>query len=168
MDTSEGFSDIFLKIVSETKTDSSHLYIAKGLFEGKTVGLKFEVKSNIPNGITSQGEMNPAHGFTHNAVKIGSIGREGNDFVKALGVLYGFPTSKAFSKQTISTTAFSLNQKVADLTKSDYYKFKLFFEEEDEELYAELFFNINTREQTIELHEKDQEYREPLIKVFTN
>jgi len=166
-DTSEGFSDIFLSIESDTKTDSSHIYVAKGLYKGKTVGLQFEVKSNMENGLTPDGEMNSQGGFTKNAIKTNSIGKESDELVKALGELYSFPTTKSFTKQTITSTAFSLNQKIADLDKSDYYKFKLFFEDDNEDLYSELFFNINTTEKIIELHEKDQEYRHPLIKVFT-
>jgi len=166
-DTSEGFSDIFLSIQSDTKTDSSHIYVAKGLYNGKTVGIQFEVKSNMKNGLTSDGQMNSEGGFIKNAIKTNSIGQESDALVKALGELYLIPTTNLFTKQTITSTAFSLNQKIADLDKSDYYKFKLFFEDDSEDLYSELFFNINTTEKIIEIHEKDQEYRQPLIKVFT-
>ena len=68
--TSEGFSDIFLKITSDLKSDTTHTYIAKGLFRNKIVGLQFEVKSDMPNGITAEGEMNSKNGFIRNAVKI--------------------------------------------------------------------------------------------------
>lgn len=166
-DTSEGFSDIFLRITEETKTDSSHIYIAKGLYKKKVIGLKFEVKSNMPNGITPEGEINSKSGIIYQAVKINSIGKESDDFVNALGELYSFPTTKEFTKKQLVATAFSLNREETELAKSGYYKFKLFFEEENESLYAELYFNINTNEKIIELHEKDQDYREPLIKVFT-
>jgi hypothetical protein len=166
-DISEGFSDIFLSIESDTKTDSSHIYVAKGFYKGITVGLQFEVKSNMKNGLTQDGQMNSQGGFIKNAIKTNSIGKESDELVKALGELYSFPTTSLFTKQTITSTVFSLNQKIANLDKPDYYKFKLFFEDDSEDLYSELFFNINTAEKIIELHEKDQEYRQPLIKVFT-
>ncbi|MFY9311033.1 MAG: hypothetical protein WAQ28_18465 [Bacteroidia bacterium] len=79
--------------------------------------------------------------------------------------MYKQPIDKGFAKQTISATAFSLNDKAVDLDKSDYYKLKLFFEEEN--LYSEVFLNINTNKREIEIHEKDEGYREPLIKVWT-
>lgn len=75
---------------------------------------------------------------------------------------------KGFTKQTISATVFSLNEKNVNLAKNDYYKLKLFFEEDNEDLYSELYLNINTETKEIELHEKDEEYRVPIIKVLTN
>lgn len=166
MNPDEGFADIFLKIISDSKTDTTHIYIAKGFYKGKTVGLQFEVKSNIGAGIVD-GKPNSNRGFVGKGVRIKSIGQESDEFVKAMAELYQHPTTNAFSKQVITTTAFSLNSKTADLDKKDLYKFKLFFAEDDENLYSELFFNINTDKQEIVLPEKDEGYRENLIKVWT-
>ena len=55
-DTTEGFSDIFLRISSSTKTDSTYIFVGQGLYKNKKVGLKFEINSNIPYGITHDGE----------------------------------------------------------------------------------------------------------------
>ena len=166
IDTAEGWNDIFLKIVSDKQTDSSHVYIGKGLYKGKTVGLQCEVKKGIAAGLIQSGEINK-NAFVSNGVKLTSIGQESNDLVKSLSELYQFPTTKPFTMQTITTTAFSLNQNKVDLNIKDYYKFKLFFEENTEDLYSELFFNIDLTRQIIELHEKDEEYRENIIKVLT-
>lgn len=103
-----------------------------------------------------------------NAVQLKSIGQESDELVKALAELYKQPTNKGFTKQTISATAFSLNEKSVNLDKNDYYKLKLFFAEDDENLHSEIFLNINTDKREIEIHEKDEEYREPIIKVWTN
>jgi hypothetical protein len=47
-------------------------------------------------------------------------------------------------------------------------KMKLFFhsESEDEGRYAEVFTNINIEEGVLEFHEKDNEYRAPLIRAL--
>jgi hypothetical protein len=167
-DTTEGFSDIFLHITDEVKLDSSHIYTVKGRFKGKIVGVNVELASNIPQGITTDGEINAKTGFVENGLKLSSIGQESNDLLKALSDLYNIPSNKLFSKKVISATAFSLNQKVADLDKGDYYKFKLFFNENgNEEQYAEIYLNINTEEKVIELHEKDPEYRTAIINALT-
>lgn len=166
LDLEEGWRDIFLKIVEDKKTDTSHIYIVKGLFKNKIVGLQIEVSSKIGAGIVD-GKPDGKVGFVSNAVKLKSIGQESDELIKALAELYQHPTDKLFSKHTISATAFSLNEKAVDLDKHDYYKLKLFFAEEDENLYSEVFLNINTGKREIEIHEKDQEYREPLIKVWT-
>jgi hypothetical protein len=167
----EGFQDVFLKIVSEEKIKDSYVYIAKGLYKSKVVGLKFEIKSKLPNGINSDGSLDAKNGFIRNAIKISSIGKESDEFLKAISKLYGFPTDKKFINRTLSPTAFSLNKSIVEVEKLGYYKFKLFFrdgENDKEEDYCELYFNINTNEKTIELFEKDNEYRKSLIKAFTN
>lgn len=166
LDPEEGWQDIFLKITSDTKTDSSHIYIAKGLYFNKTVGVQIEVSSEIGAGIIN-GELEGDSGFVSNAVQLKSIGQESDELVKALAELYGFPTNKGFKKETISTTVFSLNETPVNLDKNGYYKLKLFFGEDDENLYSELYLNINTQKKEIEIHEKDEEYREPIIKVWT-
>jgi hypothetical protein len=163
----EGFVDIFLKITEDTKTDTSHIYIAKGLYKNRTVGLQIEVSSKIRAGIVD-GDIDSRNGFVANGVLLKSIGQESDELIKALAELYENRTEKSFAKQTISATAFSLNEKPVNLDKCDYYKLKLFFEEEDDNLYSEIYLNINTDKREIELHEKDFEYRQPIIKVWTN
>lgn len=166
IDPKEGWIDIFLKITKDTKTDTSHIYIAKGLYKNKTVGLQIEVSSKIGAGIID-GKPDGKSGFVANAVQLKSIGNESDELVKALAELYKKPITKGFTKQIISTTVFSLNEKSVNLEINDYYKLKLFFEEDDENLYSEIFLNINTEKREIEIHEKDEEYREPIIKVWT-
>jgi hypothetical protein len=166
MHPEEGFFDIFLTIVSDIKTDTTHIYIAKGLYKNKTIGIQFEVKSTIGAGLVG-GQINKECGFVEKGVRVKSIGQESDEFVKAISEIYKFPTTKTFSKQIISTTVFALNDKPADLTKKNNYKFKLFFAEDDENLYSEIYLNLNLKEGEIELSEKDEAYRQPLIKVWT-
>jgi hypothetical protein len=165
MDTAEGWNDIVLTIESNLETDSTHIYIAKGLYEGKTVGLKCEMKKGIKAGIVN-GEMS-GEGFIARAVTLSSIGAESDSLVTALSILYRFPTKKPFTKNPISTTAFSLNQMDVDLKSKNAYKFKLFLEEDSDTLYSEIFFNVELGNRTIELSEKDESYRENIIQVLT-
>jgi hypothetical protein len=44
---------------------------------------------------------------------------------------------------------------------------KLFFESEEPERYAEVYVNVIGPEQRIELHEKDPEYRKPLVRALS-
>ncbi|PVD50583.1 hypothetical protein DC498_19345 [Terrimonas sp.] len=168
-DISEGFSDIFLTITASSKTDITNIYVGQGLYKNKPVGLKFEINSKLPFGITSDGEINSKSGFVKNGVKFISLGQESDKLINALFDLYNEPTKKTFSRNIISATVFSLNQQDTDFDKNGYYKFKLFFNDDcDENTYAEMFFNINTAEKIIELHEKDHDYRKPLLKAFTD
>jgi hypothetical protein len=166
IDPEEGWFDIFMQIISEVKTDSSHIYITKGLYKENVVGLQIEINSNIGAGIVN-GELNGKTGFCSNAVNLQSIGVESDNLIKALAELYQVPITKDFTKKPITANIFSLNDRVVNLDKKDYYKLKLFFEEDNEELYSEIYLNINTERREIEIHEKDEEYREPIIKVWT-
>ncbi len=163
----EGWNDIFLKIVKDQKTDSSHIYTVKGLYKKQTVGLEIEVKSNIGAGIVD-GKPNVNSGTARESVHIRSTGVESDAFVKALAEIYDRPTVKAFRQQPLSVTAFSLNEKPVNLDKGGYYKLKLFLEEYDEDLYSEVFLNINTDKREIEFNEKDWEYRRPIIELLSN
>ena len=44
---------------------------------------------------------------------------------------------------------------------------KLFFHSENGERYAEVFLNIDRQAQVVEIHEKDPEYRQNLIRALT-
>jgi hypothetical protein len=170
-DQEEGFKDIIMNIVSVESIKDTHIFIAKGLFHSKIVGLKFEVKSNIQKGINIDGSLDAKNGFIRDGIKISSIGEESNEFIKALSQIYGFPTEEKFTSDILTPTSFSLNNSIANLDFDNHYKFKLFFrdcENDQEEEYCEIFFNINTKDKTIELFEKDEEYRKLLIDVFTN
>lgn len=61
---------------------------------------------------------------------------------------------------------FSLNESPVDLEAREHYKFKMFFQDDNEDLYCEIFCNIDLAGNVIELHEKDEEYRENIIKNF--
>ena len=167
IDVEEGWKDIFLKITEDKRTDTSHIYIAKGLYKEEIVGLQIEISSKINAGIIGD-KIDNKNGFVLKGVRFKSIGNESDKLVNALTELYDVPIEKSFTKQTISATVFSLNEKKVNLAKNDYYKLKLFFEEDNEDLYSELYLNINTETQEIELHEKDEEYRWSIIKVLTN
>ena len=167
IDVEEGWKDIFLKITEDKRTDTSHIYTAKGLYKEEVVGLQIEISSEINAGFIGN-EIDNKNGFVLKGVSFKSIGEESDELVKALAELYEIPMEKSFTRQTISATVFSLNEKKVNLAKNDYYKLKLFFEEDNEDLYSELYLNINTGTQEIELNEKDEEYRGSIIKVLTN
>ena len=108
----EGFKDIVMNIVSEENMKDSHIYIAKGLFHSKKVGLKFEVKSNMQKGVNNDGSLDAKNGFIRDGIKISSIGEESNEFIKALSQIYGLPTEEKFTSDILAPTSFSLNNSI--------------------------------------------------------
>ena len=166
MEKGGGFCDVFLHIVADKKTDKSHIYTVKGLYKGKTVGLQAEVKNGIGAGLSSEGITSAA--FKDDGIVLSSIGQESDEFVKALSSLYKLPATKPFSKKSIKPAAVSLNESAVDFNSNKRYAFKLFFEADASGNVPELFFNLDLAKQIIELNEKDEEYREGVIKALTN
>jgi hypothetical protein len=164
--TEEGFQDIVLTITDYKKTTNEDFEIViKGRYNKTIVGLKVILPDRLSPGIVNDEIDNTA--FRTNGVKFISLGRESNEFVKVLSELYHLPTDKEFSKGTVSFDIFSLNQERADL-ENGYYKFKLFYDPNDDYgLYCEIFLNINLPAKELELPEKDEEYRENLIRAMT-
>ncbi|WP_144243331.1 hypothetical protein [Sphingobacterium sp. ML3W] len=155
---------LFLRIVDDVKTDSSHIYTAKSVYKGDTVGLKVEVVNMIPAGIISD-QANEEVGFTKGKIKFSSLGSESDAFVKALGAIYELPASASFSNTTLLPTVFSSNKVNVDLDKTATYSFKLFLEQKAGDP-AEMFLNVDTYKKSIEFQEKDPKFRAPFISAL--
>jgi hypothetical protein len=88
--------------------------------------------------------------------------------IEIISQLYNQPIVKEFSKERIYFTVFPLNQQKAKLVKG-LYKFKLFYDDDNEKnMYSELYLNTNFQKNLIELNEKDEEYRENIVKILSN
>ena len=165
-DPEEGWNDIFLKITEREDNDDSVIFTAKGLFENQIVGLKVQVNKNMDAGVLPNQEINQ-DAFYRDGIRFFSIGDESDKLLKALSSLYKFPTDLPFLPVIDGAMAFSLNEAPMDLNSKEYYKLKLFFNDDSEDSYCELFCNFNLTDNIIELHEKDEGYRENLIKTFS-
>lgn len=166
IDPEEGWNDIFLKISEKTKTQSSVIYTAKGLYKEQVVGISVEVQTNMAAGLLPSGEINQ-DAFYRDGIRFLSIGVESDRLLKALSTLYQIPTDKTISKTIEGAMTFSLNESPVDLEARGHYNFKMFFQDNNEDLYCELYCNIDLAGNIIELHEKDEQYRENIIKNFS-
>jgi len=155
----------FLGIVSESTTDSTHIYITESLYGQDTVGLRFEVNNDIPAGIFADGSPNEDQGFTVGTVKITSLGEKSDNFVKALAEIFDEKTNAGMTNNVIEPNVFSSNQKVITLDQTGTYSFKLFLDNAVADP-AEIFFNIDTYKKAIEFTEKDTHYRSGLISAL--
>lgn len=156
---------LFLRIVDESLTDSSHVFITKSLYKTDTVGLKFEVINDIPAGIISD-QANEDVGFSKGKIKISSLGAQSDAFIKALGAIYEIPAADSFSATTIQPNVFSSNKVNVDLNKKATYNFKLFLDNSSGNP-AEVFMNIDTYKKSIEFSEKDPNLRALFILALT-
>ncbi len=98
-------------------------------------------------------------------------GPESDRFVSLLRHIYSLPApdGPAAMLDNISVQVVGLNSdpsKAKDIGA----RMKMFFhyESEDGQRYAEVFTNINIEKGVLEFHEKDNEYRLPLVRAFCN
>jgi hypothetical protein len=154
-----GGADIRLSISEIEKNDSFAFYKILSTYNQKEVG--FEV--DIP---TKPGLKDP--------LQFKSTGQNSNDFLQVLSKLYEtkFDSTKKFT-QNYKATFIDMNefakkelgQEISGIAGLK--ELKLFFESGKEKDYAELYLNINEKEHWIEVVEKDEEYRKPILSLLT-
>ena len=91
--TEEGWYDIDLTITSMNVEDNGYTsIIAKGLFQGKPVGLKVSFSPEMKPGLL-KGEVDKS-AFIKNGIIFASIGSESDELLKSLATLYTVGLSK--------------------------------------------------------------------------
>ncbi len=86
--------------------------------------------------------------------------------VKSLYLLFATRLGAMRMADSVEFAALSLEGDPADLAAGPV-KLRLFFEPNDPDRHAELYLNLDLRARSIELHEKDEAYRRPLIPALT-
>lgn len=152
-------TDLRISIVEKSENDSTQFFKAISTYKGKDVGLLVSVpKSKEGN-----------KGFGEGII-LESIGMPSNNFLQALSEIYNkhIDTSAKFVKK-IKLNFVNLKEIAKSLTGeagqpyTTANEYKLFFEGKKDEDYAEIFLNINPKENWIEFAEKDEEYRPILL-----
>jgi hypothetical protein len=99
-------------------------------------------------------------------VEIRSLGGQSDRFLTALDELYGTKQRATRMGAQTEFAAISLGGDPAHL-KAAPVKLKLFFESDDESRYAELYLNIDMGTGTVELAEKDPDYRTAIVRALS-
>ena len=165
-DAEEGWQDLIFTITKKEKIDNGFWSLTcKAKYENQIVGLKINIADGIPAGIVNN-ELDNTR-FVENGIEIQSIGTESDKLISVISKLYGQPNKSKFTSEKLTFTAFPLNKEKAVLENGRFH-FKLFFDENDERnLYAEIFLNPNLKNGTVELNEKDEEYRVNIVKLLS-
>jgi hypothetical protein len=98
--------------------------------------------------------------------EIRNLGATSHQFVRALGELYGQNLTGKRMPDSVPVKAVGLNDDPR-LLPDQPVKMKLFFEPENEEGYAEVYWNIDVGKQLVEIHEKDPEYRLNILRALS-
>ena len=157
-------ADIRLSLSEISSTDSLVTYKAISSHEGKNVGLEFILPKAKPATDSSPTQI----------LTIKTCGESSDNLLILLSNLYKlkadhvkhFINSASLSFVDLNEFARAKFGKDA-IPDTDAKEMKLFFETEDPNDYAELYVNINDKEHWIELREKDESYREQVIKFLT-
>ncbi|MGS2765135.1 hypothetical protein [Sinomicrobium sp. M5D2P9] len=165
-DAEEGWQDLIFTITEKEKLDNGFWgLICKAKYENQVVGLKINIVDGIPAGIVNEEIDNTS--FVANGVEIHSIGKESDKLIEVISKLYGQPKKTKFTEEKLTFTVFPLNKEKGILENGRFH-FKLFFDENDEpNLYAEIFLNPDLKNGTVALNEKDEEYRLNIVKLLS-
>lgn len=159
----DGFADFDFPLMSAVQVDDGGWLIsARGLLNERIIG--FDVRlggewkaQNVDDGAFTV--------FWGNGAIIRS-GAESDEFCALLQDKYQHSGSSREMPDLVETMVVSLGTDPARITEEPI-KMKMFVEPEgDESEYAEFFLNVDLRGQVVQFHEKDNEYRENLIKAF--
>ncbi len=163
--TEEGFVDITFPISQVEQLPSGvRRFHVRGNLQKKDAGFIIELDSQWdPQKI----EGHDVASFYWGKGAFCRSGEETDNFIRILAERYGLPPTISISQQRIDTKIVGLltNPKNID---SERITMKFFFNSDaDEDLYSEVFINIDLQNKTLEFNEKDEGYREPLINSLT-
>ncbi len=161
----EGWNDLIFSITEKEKLNNGFWSLTcKAKHENQIVGIKINIADAIPAGFLSNGPDNTS--FASKSVEFESIGIESDNLIRVMSELYEQPIKTSFRNDKLTVTSFPLNDKKAVL-KNGRFQFKLFFDDNDEQnLYSEIFLNPDLKNGTIELNEKDEDYRKNIILIL--
>ncbi len=167
-----GFVDLAFSLAShERSADGVQTCIACGTHNGAEVGFRFRLPAQWEQGTLGDTGLTNYMG----TVTFESLGDSSDRFVAALGELYGGSLQPTSMTPVVTFAAISLGGVPAALEKGAA-KIKLFFEptgdaEDAEEayamFYAEYYLNIDLAARTVEFHEKDEGYRDAVLRALS-
>jgi hypothetical protein len=164
----EGFVDCVLRIADLVESEEFYSFHLSAVSENGVLGMDVAVRKDINAGFDA--EMNLAKGRVYrNGVIFIRSGEESDRLIARLASLYGLPDGERRMVAQETFTAIALHQGEIDL-RAQAVKIKIFGRDQepiDEEAYNESFFNLDLTNGFVFWNEKDQEYREPLIRGLT-
>lgn len=161
----EGFIDCVLKIVDLEEGEDSYKFNLRASYNGADLGFRVEVVKGIKGGFDSEMSLIQEHVYKK-GVKFFRTGIESDTLLKILASLYGMDEASLEMTNEETFTGIALHQGEIDMA-SEPIKIKIFGKDQDEDLeenYYESFFNLDLKNGFVFWNEKDQEYREPLIR----
>jgi hypothetical protein len=157
-----GFIDLDFRLLRlDVKSNGVVVAIGKGRHGGRVVGFAIELN---PEWNAQPIENADSFLFWGSGV-VPSIGAERDTILAMLSDLYGVPLDSGMMRSEIKVSIVGLGDDPRCVSEKPTHM-KLFFEA-DPDHYAEVFVNVIASEGRLEFHEKDPEYRKPLIRALS-
>lgn len=161
--TKEGFVDVDLPITELKKNpDGIVTVVARGKVEGAVVGLIVDILPEWHGKDVEEGGPT----FFWGKARYRSLGEESDRFLAFLSKSYDLEAPRGKMASRIDVTAVGLNDNPERLMEAPI-RMKFFLAEDSEENYSEVFTNVDVEKRILEFHEKDLEYRKPLVRVLS-
>lgn len=157
-----GFVDLDLRLVRlDVRLDGTFLAEGRGRHGGRTFGFGLQLDAEWK--ATPIGESDSFFYWGSGTVR--SIGRESDVLLATLAGLYDVfvPTVPMRLETRVAVVGLANDPRLLPDRPTH---MKLFFESDEPDRYAEVYVNVIAQEQRIELHEKDPEYRKPLLRAL--
>jgi hypothetical protein len=161
----EGFVDCVLKISDLIETNDAYKFHLSASHQGETLGMDVEVVKGIKGGFDSEMSLIQDHVYRKGIIFRRS-GEESDALVSVLAKLYGFNNEARKMVNEETYTGIALHQGNIDMTSKPI-KIKIFGKDSESDLendYYESFFNLDLANGFVFWNEKDEEYRDPLIR----
>jgi hypothetical protein len=161
---SDDWADLDLPLSNlRREADGKTIVTARGLYKGRPVG--FAVV------LGAKWEEQPLESLSEplrwGDVELISYGSESDAFLSVVAGAYGLPVDALKMIERTKFLAVSLSGDPI-LVDEEAIKLKLFFECDVEEEYAEFYLNIDRTRSVVEFHEKDTDYRKPIIRCLSS
>ena len=164
----EGFVNCVFRITDLTETTTHYRFRILGSYKGEPVGMGVTVVKGIQSSLDASAKLIEEHVYRQGIV-FSRTGPESDRLIRALATMYGQPMNGVGMVPSESFTAIALHQGAIDMTQEPI-KMKLFGREsptDPEDDYNESFFNLDLKHGFVSWNEKDQDYRQPLLRALS-
>lgn len=169
-DAREGMVDLTLPIDRLMGGDGAPWGLrARGRLHGIPVGLEIVVRPGMRPGLRKNAptsdDLVDRTAFYSRGIVIRSLGPASTALFLELAAAYGLPKPDGNLPPEVSFTSFALHGDPRRLL-TERVDFKLFFDQAGPAQYFELFMNVDLPGRNLELREKDEDYRAPLLQAL--
>ncbi len=164
----DGFIDCFFQIKNLIRSTGEYRFQCISSFDNKLLGIEIRLIKGIRAGFDENMELIQDH-VHQNSVEFIRTGDESDRLISAIAQLYELELLSKRMVDAFTFTGIALHQGDIDI-ETEPVKLKLFgndAEADSDEDYFESFLNLNFTDGFVSWNEKDQDYREPLLRSLS-